>query len=104
MRKCVNCGQRTAGTGQEQLCEKCAACETLYDAIVVRIRRQLLLVLRSFVLYLCLAVAVYVTELFPASQTVSIVLLYFALASSLLSAAQCLAQYIQLRKQRKAEG
>lgn len=104
MSKCVNCGRRIARDSENtQLCPRCAACETMYDAIVVKIKRQGYLVLRSFVFYMLIAAAVYYTKLFPASRIVGIALFYFAVASSMLSAAACLSQYIQLRKQRKEE-
>lgn len=101
--KCLNCGRRITQTTDIQLCNVCSACETMYDAIVARLKRQLFLIGRSFLAYMSIAAVIYFTELFSAAKTVGLVLLYFALASSLFSAAQCLSQYFQLRQQRKSE-
>lgn len=103
MAKCVNCGKRIPADREPRLCERCAACETIYDAVVVSIRRRLALLLRSCGIYAGIGVLLLIAQPFSGAKIAGTVALYFALINGLLSGTQCLSQYLQLRRQAKTE-
>lgn len=103
MEHCVNCGRRIASNLEPKLCPRCEACTTLYDAIVVRLKRQIFKALRMLCVYLTIGLILYLVRPFSGAKTAGIVVMYFGGANAVLTIGQCLSQFIQLRNQKKEE-
>ena len=100
MARCVNCGRRIVANSEPALCRRCQACDTIYAALIVQIKRKAFITFRSTIICLVAALALHIAS---CGRILQLTLLYFALADMIYSGAQCLAQYIQLRRKLHAE-
>lgn len=103
MARCANCGRRITPDADPPLCGKCAACETMYEAMMLRLKRRLFVSIRSCLICLPIACVLYFARPFQAATVLGMALFYYAIANVVLSGAQCLSQFIQLRRQRRKE-
>lgn len=103
MARCVNCGRRIEPGAPDSLCPGCAACETMYDALMRRLKRMLFSGLRMAVIASAAALLVRLFMVSPSAKLISMVLLYLAVSEAVLAAARYLAALGQLRHRLREE-
>ena len=101
--KCLNCGRRIPYGTEYELCKTSASCETVYDVEISKMKRQIFSMIRSLVVYMIIAGALYYWKPLAAAKWFGFAVFYFALVSTIFSGVLILAGYIRLRRQRGRE-
>jgi len=101
--RCVNCGRLIKYGAEEHLCLKCFHCETIFDAQVVKLKRDVWISVKV-ALFLCiLATVVVVFTDLKYTNTVGLILYMYALLSVGFSIAGGVYNYLRLKETAKKE-